>query len=133
MRDIDVFSKLLNLQAPWKVDRISLVPQEHHLDLWLTHRRNASFACPECHTSSPLYDPVPSRTWRHLASGACLTWLPALAAGITCREHGIRQVSVPWAMSGSRFTIPFERHAIDVLLEADILGGARLLRLTWHE
>jgi transposase len=36
-------------------------------------------------------------------------------------------------MPGSRLTIPFERHAIDVLLEVDVLGGARLLRLTWDE
>jgi transposase len=133
MRDIDVFSKLLNLQPPWKVDRISLVPQQHRLDVWLAHRRNASFPCPECGTRSPLYDHIPSRTWRHLDHGGCLTWLHARAPRVDCREHGIRQVPVPWATLGSRFTIPFERHAIAVLLEADVLGGARLLRLTWHE
>src|SRR4051794_7447300 len=44
MRDIDVFSKLLNLQAPWKVDRISLVPKQHRLDVWLAHRRGSQFA-----------------------------------------------------------------------------------------
>ena len=27
----------------------------------------------------------------------------------------------------------FERHAIDTLLEADVLGASRLLRLSWHE
>jgi transposase len=36
-------------------------------------------------------------------------------------------------LSGSRFTIPFERHAIDVLLEADVLGATRLLRVSWDE
>jgi len=133
MRDIDVFSKLLNLQAPWKIDRISLVPQEQHLDIWLAHRRHASFPCPECGLRYPLYDHVPSRTWRHLDHGDYRTWLHARAPRVTCREHGIRQVHVPWATPGSRLTIPFERHAIDVLLEADVLGGARLLRLTWHE
>jgi transposase len=30
-------------------------------------------------------------------------------------------------------TIPFERHAIAVLLQADVLGGAGLLRLSWDE
>jgi transposase len=42
-------------------------------------------------------------------------------------------VQVPWALPESRFTLPFERHAIDVLLETDVLGGARLLRLSWDE
>jgi transposase len=32
-----------------------------------------------------------------------------------------------------RFTIAFERHAIDVLHEADILGATRLLRISWDE
>jgi transposase len=42
-------------------------------------------------------------------------------------------VTVPWALPGSRFTLPFERHAIDTLLETDVLGGARLLKLSWDE
>jgi transposase len=36
-------------------------------------------------------------------------------------------------LPGCRFTIPFERHAIDVLLQADVLGGAGLLRISWDE
>jgi len=36
-------------------------------------------------------------------------------------------------LPGCRFTIAFERHAIDVLLQADVLGGAGLLRLSWDE
>jgi transposase len=47
--------------------------------------------------------------------------------------HGIRRVGVPWALPGSRFTVAFERHAIDVLLEADVLGSTRLLRISWDE
>jgi transposase len=39
----------------------------------------------------------------------------------------------PWALPGSRFTIAFERHAIDVLLQADVLGGAGLLHISWDE
>ena len=39
----------------------------------------------------------------------------------------------PGPCPARRFTIPFERHAIDVLLEADVLGGAGLLRISWDE
>jgi transposase len=42
-------------------------------------------------------------------------------------------VRIPWALPGSRMTLGFERHAIDTLLEADVLGASRLLRLSWHE
>jgi transposase len=52
---------------------------------------------------------------------------------VACPEHGVHLVHIPWAVPGSRLTIPFERHAIDVLLEADIRGGCRLLRPHWHQ
>jgi transposase len=42
-------------------------------------------------------------------------------------------VRLPWALPGSRLTIAFERLAINTLLEADVLGASRLLRLSWHE
>jgi transposase len=62
-----------------------------------------------------------------------LTWLHTHLPRVACPVHGIRRVRVPWALPGCRFTIAFERHAIDVLLEADVLGGARLLHISWDE
>jgi transposase len=133
MRDIDLFSKLLGLERPWKVTRVSLAPEEKHLDVWLGHSPSASFCCPDCGMPSPLYDHIPLRKWRHLDHGGFLTWLNARVPRVTCREHGIRQIPVPWALPSSRFTILFERHAIDVLLQADVLGGAGLLHISWDE
>ena len=75
MRDIAFFSKLLALKKPWRVERVSLDTHEHQIDVWLAHRRNATFTCPECDRRIPLYDHVPSRSWRHLNHGDCLTWL----------------------------------------------------------
>jgi transposase len=62
-----------------------------------------------------------------------MTWLRARTPRVDCPAHGIRRVHVPWALPGARFTIAFERRAIDVLLEADITGATRLLRISWHE
>jgi len=133
LRDIALFARLLALQYPWRVACVGLDPQEHQLDLWLEHRRNATFTCPECGTRSPLYDHLPFRRWRHLDHGDWLTWLHARPPRVACPEHGTRQIHLPWALPGCRFTIPFERHAIDVLLQADVLGGAGLLRVSWDE
>jgi transposase len=133
MRDTDVFRTLLGLEHPWRVDRVCLSPEGKQLDLWLVHHPRASFSCPECGRVRPLYDHVPSRSWRHLDHGDYRTWLYARLPRVTCSEHGIRQVLLPWALPGARYTIAFERQAIDVLLETDVLGGARLLRLSWHE
>lgn len=133
MRDIDFLARLLGLRKPWRVSQVSLSPEEKRIDVSLEHRRRAQFCCPECRLRAPLYDHIPSRQWRHLDHGECLTWLHARIPRVYCLEHGIRHVTVPWALPGSRFTLPFERHAIDTLLETDVLGGARLLRLSWDE
>jgi len=42
-------------------------------------------------------------------------------------------VQVPWGEKGSRFTLLFERLAIDVLQECSISGACGLLRITWDE
>jgi transposase len=133
MRDIDFFNKLLDLKTPWKVSRVSLAPEEKEIDVWLEHRRGAQFSCPECGWRLPAYDHVASRRWRHLDHGECVTWLHARIPRVYCLEHGVRQAAISWSLPGARCTLPFERHAIDVLLETDVLGGARLLRLSWDE
>jgi transposase len=133
MREIDFFTKLLGLKRPWKVVRVSLSPEEKEINVWLEHRRRAEFACPECRLPLPIYDHVATRRWRHLDHGECQTWLHARIPRVYCLEHGARQAAVPWALPGARYTLAFERHAIDVLLETDVLGGARLLNLSWDE
>jgi transposase len=52
---------------------------------------------------------------------------------VSCPEHGVRQVTLPWAQAGSRFTNLFEALAIDVLLAANVKKAAALLRITWDE
>src|SRR5208337_4673311 len=89
MRDTALFTRLLALQNPWRVEHVALDPQQHQIDLCLTHRRNATFTCPECGTRSPLYDHLPYRKWRHLDHGDCLTWLHARPPRVACPQHGI--------------------------------------------
>ena len=133
MRDIDLFTKLLVLERPWSVERIHLDAESNTLDVFLHHRRNARFQCPECGVILPLYDLIPPRRWRHLDHGSWMTWLQARIPRVSCLLHGIRQVRVPWALPGARFSLAFERHAIATLLEADVLGASRLLRISWDE
>ncbi len=96
MRDVDFFSRLLCLEHPWRVKRVGLDTKERKIDVWLVHRRNAFFTCPECGIRSPFYDHIPSRSWRHLDHDDCLTWLHARPPRVACWDHGIRQVRVPW-------------------------------------
>lgn len=133
MRDVDLFTKLLALKRPWTVDRVTLDSKRERVRIYLHHRSNARFRCPRCGAVLPLYDHTPLRKWRHLDHGSWLTWLYARIPRVACLFHGVQRVRLPWALPGSRFTLGFETHAIDTLLEADVLGAARLLRLNWHQ
>jgi len=53
---------------------------------------------------------------------------------VNCPTHGVKNVKLPWAEKGSRFTMMFERFAIDVLLAAQTVKGAKgILRTSWDE
>ncbi len=127
------FIKLLRLERPWTVQRVDLDAEAETIVLVLGHRSNARFRCPECGAVVPLYDHIPVRRWRHLDHGSWMTWLETRLPRVSCLFHGIRRVGVPWALEGSRFSLAFEKHAIDTLLETDVLGATRLLRISWDE
>lgn len=132
MRKTGLFRDLLGLKSPWKVVRAQIAP-EGKVDVWLMHRRRAKFPCPECGAPLPVHDHVPERSWRHLDTGGLITQLHARVPRVACLLHGTHQVTVPWALPRSRCTIAFERWAIDVLKETDVLGATRLLNISWDE
>lgn len=133
MRDVELFARLLDLPRPWRVHRVELEPTQREIVVHLSYRREASFRCPTCDARLPIYDHTPHRRWRHLDHGGWVTWLGARLPRVHCVLHGVQRVRVPWALPRSHFTLPFESHAIDVLLEADVLGAAKLLRLSWDQ
>ena len=133
MRDTELYRHLLGLVAPWEVSRVELSVDGGRVDVWAEHSKRTRFACPECGTELFVYDHGEERAWRHLDSCAFLTYLHARPPRVECPTHGVRQVALPWAEPMSRFTVLFERLAIDVLKECDVEGAARLLRLSWDE
>jgi transposase len=133
MQTVQLFRHLLGLTSPWSVERVTVAPEKKRIDVRLTHRRSILFPCPECGANLSVYDHTPSRSWRHLDSGGFLTWVQARLPRVRCLFHGTRRVLVPWALEHARFTSAFERWAIDVLRETDVLGATRLLRISWDE
>lgn len=133
MRDTELYRQLLGLESPWTVDRVELDMKTHRVDVFAKHERPKTWPCPECGTACGLHDHDEERTWRHLDSCGFGTYLRARVPRVRCADHGVRQVRVPWAEPGSRFTALFERFAIDVLLETSLTGGAKVLRITWDE
>jgi transposase len=115
MEDRELYWYLLGLKSPWTVGRVTLAIEKRRVDVWAEHPEGEMWPCPECSKKLTVYDHAEERVWRHLDSCQCQTYLHARIPRVECKEHGVRQVSVPWAEAKSRFTLLFERLAIDML------------------
>lgn len=133
MEGKDLYRHLLGLGTPWTVERVDLDIAKQHVDVYVGHPKGTRFACPQCGSECTVYDHLCERTWRHLDSCQFLTYLHAATPRIKCQEHGLRQVVLPWAEAGSRFTTLFEALAIDVLRATNVKHAAALLRISWDQ
>lgn len=133
MEDRELYWYLLGLKSPWTVGRVSLDIEKRRVDVWAEHPEGGLWPCPECSRKLAVYDHAVERVWRHLDSCQCQTYLHARIPRVDCSEHGVRQVRVPWAEPKSRFTLLFERLAIDMLRECGVSGAAGILRISWDE
>jgi transposase len=133
MDSVELYRQLLGLNAPWTVERVELDVARQHVEVHVEHPVGQRFACPECGKELAVYDHLGERVWRHLDSCQFLTYLHARTPRVACPEHGVRQVRMPWAQVGSRFTNLFEALAIDVLLATNVKRAAQILRITWDE
>lgn len=132
MRDRELYAAILGVTPPWEVVDVDLNTAEQRVEVRLAMKRGAKLTCPECGEASPGYD-ARERRWRHLDTCQFETVLVASVPRVDCKKDGVRQVRVPWAEEGSRFTAMFEALAIDWMREASLSGVTRLLRLTWDE
>lgn len=133
MRDTELYKHLLGLREPWRVTKVELDVEGGRVDVWTDHKKGQRFACPECGTECGVYDHSEERVWRHLDSCQFRTFLRCRPPRIRCDEHGVKQVRLPWAEPHSRFTMMFERLAIDVLRDTSATAAARILGLSWDE
>jgi transposase len=133
MRDTELYQQVLGLEAPWAVSRVELSAEGGRIDVWAEHARRTQLTCPECSQELSVYDHGDEREWRHLDTCGFLTFLHAWPPRVECPTHGVRQVVLPWAEPMSRFTILFERLAVDVLGAANVTRASQLLHTSWDE
>jgi len=133
MQDRELYEHLFELKRPWYVSRVELNMGEQRVNVWVDHEKGWPFQCPVCQKSCGLYDHEAEREWRHLDTCQFHTYLYARIPRIQCSEHGVRQARVSWAEPRARFTLLFERFAIDVFRAADVSNSTRILRISWDE
>ena len=132
MQDKELYRTILCLDTAWQVADVDLDLKDGEIRVSVEHPRGIKFACPECGCSLACFDHGEERRWRHLDSCQFKTFLIAKIPRVKCPEHGVKTVSVPWAEGSSRFTLLFERFAIDVLQATQTVKGAMgILNLKW--
>jgi transposase len=132
MQDKELYQHILGLSSPWTVRDVKLDMENQEIRVQVDHPRGTRFCCPECQQDLPCYDHGEERQWRHLDSCQFKTILVARVPRVDCPKHGVRSVSVPWSEPHSRFTLLFERFAIEVLqMTQTVKGAMTILRLKW--
>lgn len=114
MKPQDIFAAALQLPAPWFIDSIEFReavdnPSIRELHIFIDFKKGSKFPCPAdgCGTACPVHD-TQERVWRHVNFFQYPCYLHARVPRVTCSDHKVRLVNVPWARPGSGFTLLFE-------------------------
>lgn len=132
MRDTQLYAHLLGICTPWRVSGVELNEARETITVRVVLRAGARLRCPVCGKYCRIKDKR-QRQWRHLDTCQYQTLVIAPLPRTECEECGVKTVSPPWAEKHSRFTLLFERFAINVLLEMSMQAACRLLRISWDE
>lgn len=127
-----LYATILGLTSPWEVLDVDLQMGTNEVHITVGVPEKFRWFCPECQDPLPIRDHR-ERTWRHLDTCQLRTFIHARVPRLSCPTHGVRQVRVPWAEDGSKFTALFEALVIDWLLEASVTAVAFRLGITWDQ
>jgi transposase len=132
MNDKDLYSNILGIRPPWVVTDVKLDIPNKIVTIRVEYDKEQKVRCFECDETGSVYDHV-IRRWRHLDTCQMTTMIECDVPRVSCNEHGVKQVHVPWAEAKSHFTALFEALVITWLKETSLTGVANLLDLTWDQ
>jgi transposase len=126
------YALLLGIGSPWEVSTVDLNLEAKKVEIELGWQWGAAAKCPECGRECSIHDCAPERTWRHLDTMQFTTLIRARTPRADCPKHGVKTMQVPWAAPQGRFTLLFERFAVEVLLaSASVSQACALLGIGW--
>jgi transposase len=126
------YAQLLGVGSPWEVKTVELKLEAKKVEIELSWQWGSPAVCPECGQRCSIHDCAPERTWRHLDTMQFTTLIRTRVPRCHCPDHGVKTMKVPWAAPHGRFTLLFERFAVEVLLASSSVSKAcDLLGIGW--
>lgn len=122
MQVTEFYKKILGLEAPWEIEKVSITNKGKKISIELIHPEKSQFDCKHCGTQCSVYDHNDQRVWRHLDTCDYYTYLIASLPRVNCKDCGIHTIAPSWSRPNSKFTLDFESHAIDVLHQTQVLS-----------
>lgn len=114
MNDTQLYQTLLGITHPWEVRTVELDSDSEEVRIYI-HYISKSAQCPKCGLTCSIYDHREERRWRHLDTCHLKTIIICNLPRCDCPSDGKHTIAVPWSRDHSRFTLLFERLAIDML------------------
>jgi transposase len=136
----ELFQTALGLIEPWRIHRVDFSIERERLDIHVRHNRGFKFICTNCTTNNGVHDTV-KRTWRHLNFFQYETYLRCHVPRIRCTTcKKTTTIPVPWARTGSGFTLLFEAFAMELakVMAISLVGltvgeyDTRVMRIVTH-
>ena len=112
-----IFSLALGLEKPWFIEKTEFNSAEQRLDIHLNFTRGHKFII-DNGTIRTAHDTL-SRTWQHLNFFQHKCYLHAKVPRVKQSNGKVKTIAVPWARSGSGFTLLFEAFSM-LLIESEM-------------
>ena len=111
-----LFQVALGIQEPWYITDIDLKQDDHELHIYLNFERGSEFPCPTCKALCKCHD-TKSKVWQHLTFFQYKTYIHARLPRVSCDDHGVHLVEVPWARQGTGFSLLMEAFMLTLCKE----------------
>ena len=125
-----LFTAALGLIPPWQVLDIQFDLEKGRIDFKVGFSSGAKFSCPECGEAEQGVHDTRARTWRHLNFFQYQAFIHVDLPRVRCASCGkTKQVPVPWARSGSGFSLLMEALLVVLAKQMPVRAVGQLMGL----
>ena len=121
MESKEIFSMALNITPPWHIENVEMTLNKEtktgQVDIYINFKVGSKFK-DSTGVESPVYDTI-KKTWQHSNFFEHKCYIHARVPRISTSLNKVETVQVPWARSGSGFTLMFEAYSM-LLIESEM-------------